>query len=785
MDFLQLDLNFQVLICTRCQYALVPGTIATHLATIHEEEVAKDERRDCVELWKDQPLQPAEAIQQYDLPVDTLPIPNLALHHNGIRCCLCTKLAFVSKSSQQMRHHLKKIHGWMSGRKGGRPPKASTVQETELASITDAPVSYQTFHRSNFLRYFQVTPLPTANNSQQPLPATLEDQVEQQLAQKLDAATAAASRVLQPPAEPSAWLQTTDWIRYLEGHNLQAAAELIALPHPSEPEPELVALLDALDRLVEQARNSILQGKVNAFDQQRINSFLRSGSRSSKASDRPLAYKLHKNTYAKYKSTWKQLLCFVYRLVYQQQQPALHCLLTPVQLAALDQVAQAAHTYVREQQEMPAFQSALDHACLRFCIALLDQRLMGDLYDSVIVGFLAVLGIDKAREGFQEAIPYTPHLSAIVKIAQLLVLQRAVVAAETGETEYPADMLEVLHDRFMVYGSRSPINWVQKLRVYGKKIRDSTTSLGYMVWSDDGQELEYRSLQFSMTGLKQFVRQQVSQAQDQLQQLLLIHAEEAREDVVPKLRLQDLKDNPALSRLGQSFLTDLRNPALQGHDRWLLNRVLKHSWLQDEFFVDVQQARWKAPAVEDYLSQVDAFLEQLLLLVHITSGQPARGTELLSLQYCNAAHGRRRNIFIENGLVTIVTLCYKGYSITNSTKIIHRYLPQEVSEQTGHTALVAGNVYARGIEEAPGHVASAHTEYRALSRAWHSFLGFGMFLGILPPNSLKRPWDSSMKQELEQEQKRRACLGEADIEAEVQRRVEQELCRRGIVGAQL
>jgi hypothetical protein len=27
-----------------------------------------------------------------------------------------------------------------------------------------------------------------------------------------------------------------------------------------------------------------------------------------------------------------------------------------------------------------------------------------------------------------------------------------------------------------------------------------------------------------------------------------------------------------------------------------------------------------------------------------------------------------------------VTFCYNGYSITNSTKIIHGYLPQEVSE---------------------------------------------------------------------------------------------------------
>jgi hypothetical protein len=62
------------------------------------------------------------------------------------------------------------------------------------------------------------------------------------------------------------------------------------------------------------------------------------------------------------------------------------------------------------------------------------------------------------------------------------------------------------------------------------------------------------------------------------------------------------------------------------------------------------------------------------------SGEPPRGTELLCLTHCNEAHGRRRNIFIENGLVTFVTFCLKGYSMTESTKIIHRYLPQEVSE---------------------------------------------------------------------------------------------------------
>jgi hypothetical protein len=64
-----------------------------------------------------------------------------------------------------------------------------------------------------------------------------------------------------------------------------------------------------------------------------------------------------------------------------------------VQSAALDEVAQAACTYVQEKEAL-AFQLVIDLTCLQFYIALLGHRLMGDLYDSAIIGFLAVLGID-------------------------------------------------------------------------------------------------------------------------------------------------------------------------------------------------------------------------------------------------------------------------------------------------------------------------------------------------------------------------------------------------------
>ncbi|KFY78874.1 hypothetical protein V499_02049 [Pseudogymnoascus sp. VKM F-103] len=255
MDFLEFNPNFGVLICTRCKFALAPGTVGSHLSNLHKDQVTLSERRDCIALWANKPIQPAEVIQQLDVPEDARPVPKLALYSNG---------ADVAKG-----------------------------RATAFPTVTLSPVWYQAFHVSNFRRNFRVAvPLELGNSatssSPPPPPASLEGQVELQLTEKMRVSDEAASSVLQRPPEQSAWLQTTEWVRYLQGRNLGAAAWLIALPHSSsKPEPDLIAILDSFDRLVEQARESIKQGKINAFDQQRISSFLRSGSRTSKASDRP------------------------------------------------------------------------------------------------------------------------------------------------------------------------------------------------------------------------------------------------------------------------------------------------------------------------------------------------------------------------------------------------------------------------------------------------------------------------------------------------------------------
>ena len=67
-------------------------------------------------------------------------------------------------------------------------------------------------------------------------------------------------------------------------------------------------------------------------------------------------------------------------------------------------------------------------------------------------------------------------------------------------------------------------------------------------------------------------------------------------------------------------------------------------------------------------------------LCGLTGGQPARGTEILSVRTRNTAAGSVRNVFVEDGLVAFVTRYHKGYEMSAREKTVHRYLPREVGE---------------------------------------------------------------------------------------------------------
>ncbi|RKO98404.1 hypothetical protein CXG81DRAFT_976, partial [Caulochytrium protostelioides] len=80
---------------------------------------------------------------------------------------------------------------------------------------------------------------------------------------------------------------------------------------------------------------------------------------------------------------------------------------------------------------------------------------------------------------------------------------------------------------------------------------------------------------------------------------------------------------------------------------------------------------------QQYEDQVMSFLHTLMVLVHLTGGQPLREPELLS---CTVYHGAtlRRSLFCHTGRVMLATTYHKSQQLTGEPIRSYRFLHPRV-----------------------------------------------------------------------------------------------------------
>ena len=344
--------------------------------------------------------------------------------------------------------------------------------------------------------------------------------------------------------------------------------------------------------------------------------------------------------------------------------------------------------------------SKIQKSLLDFCISLIDQRIESSEKDSPFLIGLALLGVKE--NGWHGVDTFPSKLSSILKISRFLIIRKAYESlgdsfspenisendsesdsdspeiSESENHQKPLDQLTILVDRFMIRGSHSPIHYILDLRAYGLKIARESTTIGHIDW--DRETIFYSGISFSMSDFRGFLHGLVHSTRTILYDELLFKSITKSRDI-PKIPWEKIHENPLDNSPFSNFLY---NPQLDldisRPQDWLFNRISLNKDLISRFEIPGEDFHWNRKRLETYFESITLFLEKLLILIHISGGQPARAPELLSLQYNNSIKSGLRNIFYENGLICFVTYYHKGYSISNSTKIIHRYLPREIGE---------------------------------------------------------------------------------------------------------
>jgi hypothetical protein len=153
--------------------------------------------------------------------------------------------------------------------------------------------------------------------------------------------------------------------------------------------------------------------------------------------------------------------------------------------------------------------------------------------------------------------------------------------------------------------------------------------------------------------------------------------------------LRNLKDDLQNTNVDYNFVKELK-ATNDSVDEYLFNRVTSEPTLIHRFF---QDQRLVTAEARKYLATACSFQELLMSLVHLTSGQPARASELSISSLRNLTTGKQRSITVVKETVMVQETYNKSRSKIGSDRTVCRFLDQRTA-----TLLVNYIVFVRPLE---------------------------------------------------------------------------------------
>ncbi|KAM6504808.1 hypothetical protein FSOLCH5_015297 [Fusarium solani] len=355
----------------------------------------------------------------------------------------------------------------------------------------------------------------------------------------------------------------------------------------------------------------------------------------------------------------------------------------------------------QQAERIKELQSLLEEAVLELYISVLDHFTKTTEYQSVLVSFSMVFCIrkDKTWESFNTV---TSNISGLMAMSRLFLVKYTVDRRakyvqrriQQGQSQDDAEenspshfvIMAEMTRRFMVGGGdgwdTTPTQFMVRLRNFGMAADGNQAMPGSVSW--DKETAIYKGIRLNVSGIQVMLHSALRKAESVLYKDLLFCLEYEDQSPVelglPEIPWDKIIDNAADTTIGYSFVKPLFElvPESTG---WLFRKVwadegLRAAWVRRGSGSDFALHE---KTVCYYGSLIETCLEFFLFLAQLSGGQAKRSWELLTIRHRNTLNGGIRNIFLDRGLLMIVTGYHKGFSKTERLKIIHHFLPREIT----------------------------------------------------------------------------------------------------------
>ena len=651
--------DYKVLICRTCSHAVKPGDgIKRHFKDTHSRTIDVGVRKLIFKHAKSLSLSSPEEVP---IPPSTCPpIDGISLL-SGWSCDEC---GHVCPSERSMQEHCRVEHKWVKST--GQRWRSKNIQTFFQGAETFFQGDIQTFFQGADRRYFVVT---CATKEDRAAVCMMDDWITGILeeAKEKDAKEDEMLGIVdlnQHTVDKSPWMRRTGWLREFSGKDMDAIVKKSWRPAKEE------AGLQLIWKSVGRVLDTCVGGVVDCTNRNwRLIAFWLNGSNVGKADSKPFNMDKNPATIKRYKEYWQRLICYCIRTLGEEEECGIQFL--PDQDELLNQLKEMAEGNEEDEE-------AIDSIVLKVS-ALFIMHSDYAPRRSVLVHFFGVLGYDGHTKRWREPNTYTPILAGIQFCLRVLMLEYSLPSRERNEVIYlegdnPLEVFRRVRDKWLVDGEATPFNTMHKLLQYGMQVGLAAGGRDRVLWSEGGETMYFDGRPLRVEGFRQFIHSIIEAAERVMCESLLFGDTERMAMVEPP----KLRDDVNVPNVKHSFVSVEENGLSGGQERML--RLLKSSYAWKKMLrKDTDGLHWIASGMGNYASAAEMFLEYLLILIHVTGGQPRRGTEITTLRYANAMQSMR-NIFIKEGQVMIVTEYHKSMAVMDQLKVIPRFLPDRVGK---------------------------------------------------------------------------------------------------------
>lgn len=332
--------------------------------------------------------------------------------------------------------------------------------------------------------------------------------------------------------------------------------------------------------------------------------------------------------------------------------------------------------------EQSDLENSLEPLLLNLSLLLFTQEkeLIENRNDIVVVKLIIIMSYDVQNDSFLKTNLLTRLLAQVIFAARLVI----IFSIQKKKIEFDKGL------SFCKAGKNTPIAALWDLKNLAHKDVKSNPSSTKISWSSDNKftQLTIGETKLSLNDLKSFVGILIAECKSSFFEKLMMNLR------CPKFDLEKFYDNRDNVDTKYSFLNDNRNSYILDNQQYLLHEIVKSKKLHSKYVLkyDCDKIYWNETNIRKWFNHCGRFVKNLICLIHIITGQPARASEMETYTIRNQ-QTQKRSLYIYEKTSCIIQYYHKTRNQTGTDRHIPRFLSKEL-----HKLMMEYLIFVRPLE---------------------------------------------------------------------------------------